>query len=267
MRYREETIDVRGRQIRMLRGGEGPPLLYLHDTFTAAADLWLPLHDRLGAQYEVLVPVHPGCAGSDGTDIDTMEDMVFHYLDVCEVAGLDRPMLIGASLGGWIAAEIAVRHADMLQGLILIDALGLRLPNVTPIDILRLDPAQTRKHLFADADADLARAIMPDRPAQEKLPDLLQARHTLARFAWQFPDNPKLARYLYRVRVPTLIIWGEHDRLVPRAYGEAYRRGIAGATLHLVPQGGHLPHVEQPEVCARLVTDFLHRVPTGRARS
>jgi pimeloyl-ACP methyl ester carboxylesterase len=265
MRYREERLDVRGWQVRLLRGGEGPPLLYLHDTFTAAADLWLALHDCLASQYEVLVPVHPGCAGSDGTDIDSMEDMVFHYLDVCEVAGLDRPVLIGASLGGWVAAEIAVRHAGMLRGLILIDALGLRLPGVTTADILRLDPAQARQHLFADADAGLARHIVPDRPAQEQLPHLLQARHTLARFAWQFPDNPKLARYLYRVRVPTLIIWGEQDGLVPGAHGNAYRQGIPDATLHLVPQSGHLPHVEQPEVCTRLVIEFLNHVSPARA--
>ena len=266
MTYRDETLDVRGRQVRVLRGGDGPPLLYLHDTFTAA-DLWLVLHDRLASQYEIVVPVHPGCAGSDDTDIDTMEDMVFHYLDVCEAVALERPIVIGASLGGWIAAEIAVRYTSLLQGLILIDALGLRVPDAPTADILRLDATQTRAHLFADASSDLARRVIPDVPGAADLPVLLQARHCLARFAWQFPDNPKLARYLYRVRVPTLIIWGEQDGLVSSAHGQAYQQSIAGAVLHLVPQSGHLPHVEQPEACTRLVTDFLKHVSPRSVRS
>jgi pimeloyl-ACP methyl ester carboxylesterase len=257
MPYREETIVVHGRTTRLLRGGTGAILLYLHDTFCHG---WLPLHEQLAAHHEVIVPMHPGCGGSDGfEDVDTMEDLVFHYLDVCDALRLERPVLLGSSLGGWLAAEWAVRYSDALHGLVLLDALGLRVPAAPAADILRLDPPQTRAALFADPTSLLALDIVPDVPTPECLPGLLQARQTLARFAWQFPDNPKLERYLYRVHTPTLIIWGEQDHFVSTVHGVAYQEGIASAELVVLPQCGHLPHAEQPEACARTVLDFVQR--------
>jgi pimeloyl-ACP methyl ester carboxylesterase len=186
-----------------------------------------------------------------------MEDLVFHYLDLCEALHLEHPMVLGASLGGWVAAELAVRHADALHRLILIDALGLRLLEAPATDILRLDAAQMRAHLFAEPTTELAQRLVPDMPAPDELSARLQARQTLARFAWQFPDNPRLARYLYRVTVPTLIIWGAQDRFVPSPHGQAYQAGIPGAELVVLPQCGHLPQVEQPEACFRAIRDFL----------
>jgi pimeloyl-ACP methyl ester carboxylesterase len=85
------------------------------------------------------------------------------------------------------------------------------------------------------------------------------ARQTLARFAWQFPDNPGLHRYLYRVKVPTLVIWGEDDGFVPIAHGQAYHEGISKAELVVLPGCGHLPHVEQPALCQKIVLDFLRK--------
>ncbi len=99
MTYREMTIDVRGRQVRLLRSGAGIPLLYLHDTFMVG-NLWSRVHEGLAADYDVIVPIHPGCEGSDADDIDTMDDLIFHYLDVCDALQLERPILWGASLGG-----------------------------------------------------------------------------------------------------------------------------------------------------------------------
>lgn len=258
MSYHEQTLAVRGRHIRLLRGGTGQPLLYLHDTFSWT---WLPVHDRLAAHYEVIVPVHPGCPGSAGLeDIDDMQDLVFHYLEVCEALGLARPLLLGTSLGGWLAAEWAVRYADRLRGLVLVDALGLRLPEAPAVDVLRLDPAQTRAVVFAEPAAPLAQELVPDAPAPAVLQAILQARQTLARFAWQFPDNPRLVRYLYRVKTPTLIVWGEQDGVVSPTHGRAYQAGIAGAELVVLPQCGHLPPVEQPEVFAHTVLSYLARL-------
>jgi pimeloyl-ACP methyl ester carboxylesterase len=204
--------------------------------------------------------MHPGCLGSAAADIETMEELIFHYLDLCETLQLEQPILLGASLGGWIAAEWAVRYSSMLSGMILLDALGLRVPDAPAADVLRLDAAQMRSLLFATPMSPLAQQLMPDTPSADVLPALLQARRTLARFAWQFPDNPKLARYLYRVQVPTLIIWGEHDGFVPSRHAQAYHAGIAGAELVLVSNAGHLPQAEQPEACARTITDYLHRI-------
>ncbi|GIX47793.1 MAG: alpha/beta hydrolase [Candidatus Tectimicrobiota bacterium] len=254
----ETTLDLRGLQVRLLRGGRGLPLLYLHDTFTLA---WLPVHNRLATACEVFFPVHPGCAGAAGLEhFDDLEDLVFYYLDLCEALHLERPVLLGASLGGWLAAEMAVRYSHLLRGLVLVGALGLHLPAAPATDLFRLDPAQVRAALFADPTAPLAQRLVPDTPDPAALPSLLQARQMLARFAWQFPDNPKLARYLYRVRLPTLIVWGAQDGVVPPAHGQAYQEAIAGSQLVVLPQCGHLPHAEQPEAFARVVLDWLARL-------
>jgi pimeloyl-ACP methyl ester carboxylesterase len=158
MSYREETVTVRDRHIRLLRAGIGQPLFYLHDTFSYT---WTHVHDALAAHYEVLFPMHPGCAGStDLDDIDGMDDLVFYSLDVCATLGLERPILLGPSLGGWLAAEWVVRYPEMLRALILVDAFGLRVPEAPATDLLRLDAAQMRQVLFAASGT--LRVVKPD---------------------------------------------------------------------------------------------------------
>lgn len=258
MSYRDETLTVRDRRIRLLRGGTGQSLLYLHDTFSYT---WTPVHDRLAEHYDVVFPIHPGCAGSTGfDDIESMDDLVFHYLDVCATLGLTRPILLGTSLGGWLAAEWAVRYPEMLGALILVDAFGLRVPEAPAADLLRLDPAQMRAVLFADPATAMAQELVPDTPTSMALEATLQARQVLARFAWQFPDNPKLSRYLYRVKTPTLIVWGAQDGVVSTDHAQTYLRGIAGAELVVLAHCGHLPQAEQPEALVQAVLAYLARL-------
>jgi pimeloyl-ACP methyl ester carboxylesterase len=256
--HKEETIKVRGWNIRLYRGGDGPPLLFLHDPFCPS---WLPVHEKLAASHEVFVPIHPGFAGSEeGFDeFEEMEDLVFHYLDLCAALGLRRPLLAGASFGGWIAAEWAARHSDSLSKLILIDALGLRVDGAPAVDILSLDPAAMRQAIFGNPTAAVAMEIIPDTPKADDIVGTILARRALARFAWQFPDNPRLRRYLHRVRVPTQIVWGERDGFVSAAHGQAYHEGIGGSEFKTIPNAGHLPHIEAPEVCANLMIGFLGR--------
>lgn len=252
---KEETVKVRGQSRRLYRGGDGPPLLFLHDPF---CPVWLPVHELLAAHYEVWVPIHPGFAGSeDGFDqFDAIEDLVFHYLDLSDALRLDRPALAGASFGGWIAAEWAMRYSGTLKSLILINALGLRLE--TPAaDILSLDPTALRKATFADPTSALALETIPETPRVEAIVSTILARRTLARFAWQFPDNPKLRRYLDRVKVPAMILWGERDGVLPMAHGSAYHEGIANSKWVSLPNTGHLPHIEAPAACADRMIDFL----------
>ena len=253
---KEETVIVRGRSVRLFRGGSGPRLLFLHDTFCPA---WLPLHEKLASEFEVLVPVHPGFAGSEESfdEFEEMEDLIFHYLDLCAALGLDRTALAGASFGGWIAAEWAVRYGATLKRLILIDALGLRVDGAPAADILSLDAATMRQALFGDPASALAMETIPDTPKAEDMVSAILARRTLARFAWQFPDNPRLRRYLHRVQSPTMIIWGERDGFVSTAHGQAYHEGIAQSEFETIPNVGHLPHVEAAEACAAIMADFL----------
>jgi pimeloyl-ACP methyl ester carboxylesterase len=202
--------------------------------------------------------MHPGFEGADDLDdIDCIEDLVFHYLDLIEVLGIDQPILMGASLGGWLAAEFAVRYSAWLRSLILVDALGLRVPGAPAADLFLLNAAQMRTAMFADPTAVVAQALVPDTPPQEAMLPLLKARRAYARFAWQFPDNPKLGSYLYRIKCPTLVVWGERDGVVPLRHAQVYRTEIASAKLVGLPECGHLPHVEQPEALAAAVLTFL----------
>jgi pimeloyl-ACP methyl ester carboxylesterase len=257
MTLHNDTVAVRGRDIQIWRGGAGDPLLFLHDPWTYR---WLPFHEHLAARYDVVLPIHPGFAGSSGfEELDQMEDLVFHYLDLIEVLGLEQPILMGSSLGGWMAAEFAIRYAGMLRALILVDPLGLRVPGVSTTDVFQLDPAQLRAALFADATAPLAYELVPDTPLPETIEAMLKARQVFARFAWQFPDNPKLARYLYRAKCPTLIVWGERDGVVPVAHGHVYRAEVGEATFTVLSACGHLPHVEQPQALANTVLQYLEQ--------
>jgi pimeloyl-ACP methyl ester carboxylesterase len=254
--HKEEAIKVRGRNTRFYRGGEGPPLLFLHDPFCPS---WLPIHEKLAARFEVFVPIHPGFAGSEDhfEEFEEMEDLVFHYLDFCEAYGLRRPALAGASFGGWIASEWAARYSHTVEKLILIDALGLRVPEAPTPDILGLDPAAMRQTLFCDPASPLAMETIPDTPKADDIVGTILARRALARFAWQFPDNPRLRRYLHRVRVPTQIVWGERDGFVSAAHGRAYRDGIGGSEFTTIPNAGHLPHIEALGSCADVISSFL----------
>jgi pimeloyl-ACP methyl ester carboxylesterase len=255
---KEDRVIVRGRNVKLLRDGDGAPLVFLHDAFCSP---WLPLHDRLASEFEVFVPIHPGFAGSEDhfDQFEIMEDLVTHYLDLCEVLRLEKPALAGASFGGWIAAEWAIRYSDRLKSLILIDALGLRLRAAPVADVLSLDGAALRQIIFTDPKSPLAIEALPDTPKADAIVSTILGRRTLARFAWQFPDDPRLLRYLYRVRVPTLILWGERDDYVPLAHGKAFHEGIANSEFGAIANVGHLAHLEAPDECAKLMISFLRK--------
>jgi pimeloyl-ACP methyl ester carboxylesterase len=114
-----------------------------------------------------------------------------------------------------------------------------------------------RQTLFSDPASSLAAETIPDAPKADNMVSTILARRALARFAWQFPDNPRLRRYLYRIQVPTLILWGERDGLVSVAHGRAYHEGIGGSEFKTIPSAGHLPHIEAPESCADVMSSFL----------
>jgi pimeloyl-ACP methyl ester carboxylesterase len=189
-----------------------------------------------------------------------MEDLVFHTLDVLDALGLHRADLVGLSLGGWLAAELALRRPDRVDRLVLVDAAGTRVPGVAREDLFLAPPARARQLLFADPTSALATTIVPDAAPPERLEAVLRGREASARLLWN-PHGPhrKLTERLWRIKAPTLVVWGRDDRLFPLALGEAYARGIPGARLVTIDRCGHLPPFEQPERFAELVLDFLKR--------
>src|SRR5216683_1963413 len=120
----EETIEIGGKAIQLFTGGAGAPLLYLHG---AGVYWWMPAHELLAARHRVHAPVHPGFGASEGyEEIEGIDDLVFHTLDVMDALGLERADVVGLSLGGWLAAELALRHPGRVNRLVLVDAAGTR---------------------------------------------------------------------------------------------------------------------------------------------
>src|SRR5580765_8779355 len=252
----EETLKIGGKAVQLFTGGQGPPLLYLHGAGTC---WWMPVHDLLGARHRVYAPVHPGFGASAAREeIESMEDLVFHAVDVLDALRLERVDVVGLSLGGWLAAELALRHPARVHRLVLVDAAGTRVPGVVREDLFMASPAKARQLLFADPASALAAELVPDVPAPGRLEAALRGREAAARLLW----NPhvqyrKLTSRLGRIKAPTLVIWGAQDRVLPLALGQAYQRGLPGARLETLDGCGHLPPFEQPERFARLVLDFL----------
>ena len=189
-----------------------------------------------------------------------MEDVVFHYLDLFEALGLQRFHLVGASLGGWIAAEFAVRYPERVKRLVLVDAAGLWLDEAPIPDFFTklLEPEVMRSLLLHDPGSFLAELLFPREPDDERMEAALKAMQATARLGWNpFMHNPKLKHRLHRIDAPALFIRGESDGLVSAPYLEAYARLLPNARTLTIPAAGHAPHLEQPQALASAVVKFL----------
>ena len=257
----ERHLVVGGRSTRVLTAGDGSPLVWLHDTL---GNRWSDSHARLSQQHAVIAPTLPGFDDSTSlAGIDGPEDVVFWLLDLLVELELERPLLLGCGLGGWLAAEFAVRYPERLSGLVVVDAYGLRVDGALAEDEFALTPAMLRPLAFADPDGAAAGELLPDIEPAEHVEAALHARVAAARLAWQFPYHPKLRARLGRARLPALVVWGERDRLVPLAHAHAYADGLPSARLVVVPGAGHYPYVEAPAAFVEAVAAFLASACAG----
>lgn len=265
------TLEVNGRKIALLENGSGAPLLYLHGfaDVHSVKESWLPFHEKLAKSARVIAPAHPGCAQSDeNNDVDVIEDVVFHYLEVLDALKLEIFDLVGHCVGGWIAAEIAVRHPEKIRRLVLIGASGLFVEGALIGDIfMNAQPefgssyATLREMLFSSANQANALEMFPD--GKGELEDEVRRYQMLrlsSRIGFKPPYfyNRPLRNRLHRITAPTLVIWGEKDGFVPRSHGETYAKLIPNSgEPKIIPGAGHSVHVEKPEETAMLVVDFL----------
>jgi pimeloyl-ACP methyl ester carboxylesterase len=249
------TVEINGCKLGFARGGKGAPLLYLHGTDGLSE--WPALLDGLAQGFDVIAPDHPGFGASQAPAwIDDVSDLAYCYLDLFEALGLSGVHIVGQSLGGWIALEMAVRSTERLRSLTLISTAGIHVKGVPKSDIFIIDPEELARLVYADPKLGEEAAA---RASTDKYQDAaILNRIASARFGWQ-PRffNPRLERWLHRVKIPTHIIWGESDRIIPPAYAEAFHRLIPGSTLTMIPNAGHLPHVERPDAVAQAMQNFL----------
>ena len=245
MAFSQSLIEVDGCKVNLRRGGSGQPLLFLHGASGAPAVL--PFMEKLAERFDVLVPEHPGYGLSDEPEwLENIHDVAYFYLDFQRSLQLDKVTLVGSSMGGWMAMEMAVRDTSRIGSLVLVAPAGIRAPGVEPADIFLLPPEEVVRRLFFDPKLAAARLAEPMTP--EGLDMSLKNRHTTARLAWE-PRlyDPNLARWLHRIDVPVKIIWGKEDRILPAAFADHYRKLFPKADIEIVPDCGHLPHVERAE--------------------
>jgi pimeloyl-ACP methyl ester carboxylesterase len=248
-------MNVRGCGIGLMRGGAGRPLLILHGA--SGAGNWLPYMADLAARHDVIVPEHPGFGGSDTPDwLDTPADLAGFYLDFLDQLDLTGVDLLGFSLGGWIAAELAVRNTSRLASLTLVAAAGIHVKGVAQIDpFLRTDEQRIRDFFHDPKRAD----DMVQRLLRPELEDTnLKNRTTTARLVWQPRGyDPHLHKWLHRIDVPTLLLWGANDRMFPPDYAHAYQRLIPGSKVVIIPDCGHVPQIEQRPSFVAALEGFL----------
>lgn len=264
-----DRIDVRGLALPVRERGRGPVVLVLHGAKDAGR--WTACHDLLSRDGRVIAPVHPGFGATPRhAGIETIEDLAYLYLDLVEASGWRDVRLVGAGLGGWVAAEMLVRSCERFACLVLIDTVGIKIspPDVADIlDTYAMGPDDRLRALFHDAEAGRRILGDPRRMDEVELDRYLQDEEAEALYAWKpFQHNPTLRRRLYRITVPTLVLWGENDRVVSTDYGRAFAAAIPGARFETVANAGHLPHLERPEAVATAVARFLTTSTAGRSR-
>jgi pimeloyl-ACP methyl ester carboxylesterase len=253
-----ETIALAGRPTVLMHGGNGPQMVYLHSSL-GEAFRWLPFYDLWARDFTLYVPTHPGFGQSGGFDeIRSIEDMAFHYIELFDALGLDEVILGGVSLGGWIAAEFAVRWPERVKKLWLSGAPGLWVDEQPLPDLFRylIQPAKLRELLFHDPESYMAKMIIADEPDDERRLAGYQAMTVLARMVWERPYDRQLAGRLHRIGCPVLLLWGENDRLVPPAYGMAYKKFLPRAEMKTIPGCGHLGMFEKEEEFVAAVRRF-----------
>ena len=257
--WTEEIVEVAGTRLELVKGGTGEPLLILHDEMGHPG--WRRFHEALGQRHTLYIPSHPGFGKSERLDwIANMRDMAGWYLDALDDLELGPVDAIGFSLGGWLAAEMASMCPEPFKRLVLVGAVGIRPPSGEIYDMF-LEVAQDflRASYLDPANTPEFQTICPDNPTPEQVEAWEVAREQACCLSWRpYMHDPSLPHLLRRLRkLPTLIIWGRQDAIVPFSVAEVYHASIPGSQLVVLDNCSHHPEIEKPEEFVRQVRAFL----------
>jgi pimeloyl-ACP methyl ester carboxylesterase len=264
--WTEELLDLAGARIHQLRGGTGEPVLVLHDEMGFHGPL--PAHHALAERFTLLIPSHPGFGRSERLDwIMSVRDLAGWYLQALDEAGIGPVHVIGFSMGAWLAAEMAALCPHVFKKLVLVSAMGVQPPEGEIYDMFLVTAREYIAACFKDQRrieeyAPLYHAD-PLPPEQREAWEI--AREQACRLAWRpYMFDPALPHLLRGIRrLPTLIVWGRDDAVVPLSAAELYHRRIPGSRLVLLDDCGHHPEVEQADQFVRLVGEFLASPPVS----
>lgn len=261
MNYIMEDVKVRGTKIRLLKGGSGEPLLYLHGAVGGGE--WLECFEPLCKDYTIYCPDHPGYGFSDDNkEIDSMQDLAFFYLDFLDHLGIDQVTLIGSSLGGWLAVEMAILSPERIKKMVLVNASGIRMEGLPDAFVLSTDKLYNALYYSDEAKERVQETILKN-PEMESV--VIRNRISTSHLAWNpYFHDPKILNRIYRLTMPVKIVWGKEDQLFPIQYGEAYHQLIPHSEFEVIESSGHFPHIEQPKVFNHSIQSFLQEGVTKR---
>jgi pimeloyl-ACP methyl ester carboxylesterase len=251
-KLKRADITVDGVQTAVYSAGSGEPVVFFHGAGTIDGfDFTEPWTER----FRVIAPYHPGFgqSGDDPTFTD-LHDYVMHYLELFDALKLDTFNLVGLSLGGYLAAKFASEHGHRIRKLALIAPAGVIDPKHPILDIVKLPGDQIPALLTSDFEVIKKR--LPANPDIDFIAERYREAGTVARLLWEHPADPKFMRYLHRIRMPTLIVWGDEDKIIPVQQTETWRKLVPHADIKIYKGAGHLVHLEKPEA-ADAIARFL----------
>ena len=256
--WREDTVNVAGIDVQVFRGGQGAPLLVLHGG--GGNPGWMPYHEALAAHFSVIAPTHPGFGPLGRSQrwfshrVRKLDGLIWFYHRFLESQGTGPLQVMGFCLGGWLAAEMATRYPESFTRMVLVGAPGVKPADAASPDPFEMTAGEAKDAIFYDP------AQVPDDYARGSR----GGYRTVAR-DWGVSDrmtmpdryNPRLLESLGRLRLPTLLVWGEHDTMVPAGFGRMYQRAIPGSRLTVIERCGHAVYMERPDAFLAEVLPFM----------
>ena len=257
--YTEERVQVAGVEMQILKGGAGEPLLVLHDEMGQPG--WLRIHEELAKNHTVIAPSLPGFGVTDRLDwVMNVRDISTWTLWAMDDLGLSGVNVVGFSLGGWIAAEMATQDLSAFRKMALVAPAGILPPSGEILDMFLIVSKEfiTAGVLNPDATPEF-QAVCPDEPTPEMVEAWETAREEACRLTWRpYMHDRSLPHRLGRLKnLPSLIVWGRNDEVVPPSAGEVYNASIAGSRLAMLENCGHRSDVEKSGELATLLREFF----------
>jgi len=258
----ERTVSVWENKIKpkIQVAGNGLPVVFLHGAYGLT---WDPFLDELAKNFTVYAPEHPGTTWGDPDGIkplDNLWDLVLYYDELFDQLKLDSPAVIGHSFGGMVAAEIAASYPRRVSKLVLLNPIGLWRDDMPVKNWMIIPMEEVVKAAFYDPNGPIAKQMLT-LPEDEKAQQDAQIRVTWSlactgKFIWPIPDKG-LKKRIHRIKSPTLIVWGTHDKLVPPVYAQEFADRIAGSRVEMFDQAAHVPQLEQLSKVSVAVRDFI----------
>jgi len=250
--FQREEITVNGIKVVMLTAGKGEPLMFWHGAGTFHGfDFAAPWADK----FKVMIPFHPGFGESgDDPSITTIQDYVMHYVDLLDALKLDKINLVAFSLGGFIGSTFATQQAHRLKKLVLVAPAGLYVPEHPMTDLFKIPGEQVPAYLVENIE--VLKPHLPTGPDVEFMVGGYREMTSAARIFWERGYDRKLSKWLHRINVPTMLVWGDKDRLIPIAQAPVWSKLIPKSTVKTYSGAGHLVLDEKPE-SVKAVGEFL----------